>query len=367
MSLRRHWILVSLLVGIVALQGCLELAGQRVVWAYDKGADILTMLIFYDGLIDWGSATHGDAKEQIRVAVNEGDILFFDWPLHIARSEMVKVAEDTKRPELSKFTQGYLKYVKIRALGHYPHPSGMLGVAQQVTITNAAGLVGRANAAINAEVLREFGDGKRHERGLKHSTALMVAAAKKGHQWIRLDRHSIVVDVPATSHEVRALRAGLAKDFIDSTRRAEKDTVSKLIRVVGALTSNAGSFIQKPKSVQFVLGFEERPETVRLKVRCAVDKSLDETVKSVVKNELSALPKWAPPEARVGIMMRKAKTSADARKDLITFAKEWNASHEKPAAPVLKPSEESDIDGMLKKWEEWRSQMADWPPTMPCD
>jgi hypothetical protein len=366
MSLSRRVILVGLLVGIIGLQGCLELAGQRVVWAYDQGADILTMLVFYDGLIDSGTASHGDAKEQIRVAVNDGDILFFDWPLHIARSELAKVARDETRPELSAFAKGYLKYVKVRVLGHYPHPSGVLGVAQQVTITNASGLVARANAAINAEVLRELGDGKRHERGLKYSTVLMVAAAKKGHQWIRLDRHSIVIEIPARSHEVQAMRAELAKNFIDSTRRAEPDTLTKLVRLVGSLTSSAGSFIQKPESVQFVLGFRERPETVRVKVRCEVDRSLDATVKSVVKIELSALPKWAPPEARVGLLMRKAKVSAKARKSLTQFATDWNATHEHPAAPVLKPGENTGIDGLLLKWEEWRRQMADWPTT-PCE
>ncbi|MFT5432933.1 MAG: hypothetical protein ACI9OJ_003637, partial [Myxococcota bacterium] len=105
---------------------------------------------------------------------------------------------------------------------------------------------------------------------------------------------------------------------------------------------------QKPESVQFVLGFEARPETVRLKVRCAVDPSLDETVKSVVKRELSALPKWAPPEARVGVLMRKAKSSSKAKKDLKAFPIAWNTSHDVPVAPVLKAGERSDIDGYLK-------------------
>ena len=351
-------ILGIIFIAALVSHGCVELNGQRIVWSYDKGSDTLTMLLFYDGISDSKSQGNGQASEQLRAAVGQGDIMLLDWPFHLKRDEIQRSAEKPDVPlEVRAFASKYLTQVTTRIVGRYTDGAGRLGIAQQVTIKDASGLIASANKAISAGILQEWGDNKTHKSGFKVSTRLLVAAARTGHAWIRLDGQALVVDIPAFADDVRAMRARLAEDVLSDAAKKGPLGIHQMMAGMASITSNGGAFIQDEDRVQLRLGFKTRPETMRFMLRCHEDRSLDPLIKELVPAEVTTLPDWAPPEARAAILIKRAPKDAKAAKALEAFGRAWNDAHDEPLAPVLA----SDKATWLADWETWRAAMAVWP------
>ena len=355
-SVRR--ILGIILIVALVSHGCVELNGQRIVWSYDKGSDTLTMLLFYDGISDSRSQGSGRASEQLRDAVGQGDIMLLDWPFHFKRAEIQRSSEKADVPrEVRLFAAKYLTQVSTRILGRYTDGAGRLGVVQQVTIKDVSGVIASANKAISAGILVDWGDNKTHKPGFKVSTRLLVAAARTGHEWVRLDGQAIVVDIPAFADEVRVMRARLAEDVLLDAAKKGTDGIQQVMGAVASITSNAGAFIQDEDRVQLRLGFKTRPETMRFMLGCHRDRSLDPLIRQLVPAEVTKLPDWAPPEARAAILINRAAKDDKASKALEAFGRAWNDAHDEPHAPVLA----SDKATWLADWETWRAAMAFWP------
>ncbi|NLE36530.1 MAG: hypothetical protein GX621_00735, partial [Pirellulaceae bacterium] len=153
--------LLAFLIGLTALlPGCVELDGQRLSWFHDEAADVLRIVLHYDGVHDSGDDRHGRGTEQIPEFVHDDSVMLLDWPLHWP---LEKMREATASPnewahdkaQIEKIAE-LAKTVRVEPIGHYREPNGKLGAAQLITIPNAQSFVKTVNSLISAELVEEL-------------------------------------------------------------------------------------------------------------------------------------------------------------------------------------------------------------------
>ena len=213
----------ALVLALVALlASCTELDGQRISIRYDAAADVLHVLLHYDGIHE----KNGDspaAREQVPAFLAGGDVLLLDWFGHVEMKEIREEAEKEGTPPAMKaFLHALAGSVKARAVGHYRDPRGRIGAVQHVEVRDASVLVRKANAALNEGILSGHADPE-----WRRTAARMEAGAREGRQWIFLDGHAVGITFAADPAEWALIRRkavrDIAREFAEERRKEEGD------------------------------------------------------------------------------------------------------------------------------------------------
>jgi hypothetical protein len=368
--------IIAILLAVAVFGGCVELDGQRICMRYDAAADRLEFLLFYDGIHDSGSDGDGNAAKQIREAMENGEFLLLDWPFHFERGKLAKqLNEEGKLEGAERELARYLvKYVDVKPIGHYRDPEGRIGAAQAVTFRNASVMFRKINALLNRAIREE-----EPEKEIARTVAKMVEGAGKGEQWIRLDGHSIVMEVPVHLPEWHVLKAKLAREIMKEPEMDdEEDTPHFLVQL---LATTPFTVIETPETLSFRLGAKKTPSVFRYRIRESEKTGLDAVVVNAVPRDLDvgiaanllgdakgtpmsidAILRWGPPEEKVRALIRtirveeNAERKAAAVKLLREFGVRWNDEVGLPKAPgfLTEPA-------WLKAWTKWYGRMLRFP------
>jgi len=362
-----------IVVGVLALSylSCVELTGQRITWFHDVANDVLHILIHYDGIHDAKTSSTPGA-EQIPEFVKNGDVMLWDWPLHI---DMKKLRENLESQDHQKKEAARLfTSLKTKPLGYYREPDGRVGGAQLVTLSGVKAFVKGINALISRAV--QHPDLEK-EKDLGRTVERMRAAAKEDFQWIEIRGHAIRFTMPVHpgewSRKKRTSLESILRKVIRDFKMKKGDAENHLRHLITLLTTAPVSYIDEGERVTFVLGLEDRPATWRIMLREEYEPSLEPVVAEAVKVDLdkiladaildedakptllhSTLLAWGPPEERVRALLSAARSGDEARKKaalepLKAWAAEWNQKGGVPEAP-----EKADD---LAAWAQWYEAM----------
>ena len=383
----------ALVLALVALlASCTELDGQRISIRYDAAADVLHVLLHYDGIHE----KNGDspaAREQVPAFLAGGDVLLLDWFGHVEMKEIREEAEKEGTPPAMKaFLHALAGSVKARAVGHYRDPRGRIGAVQHVEVRDASVLVRKANAALNEGILSGHADPE-----WRRTAARMEAGAREGRQWIFLDGHAVGITFAADPAEWALIRRkavrDIAREFAEERRKEEGDPgpdgleeappgetpEAAALRIAGAERREAATreatprdrgfglaflglspvaLVETAESVTFRIGDPGRPSTLRIPLRDVEDHSLDEVVLKAVPRDLDGaladrvlggtaagdadlldLLRWGPPEEKGRVLLLRARNATGEGRDaalagLASFAEAWNRDVGIPRAPV---------------------------------
>ncbi len=384
-------VLLPLFAVLLSAGGCVELEGQRVSWSYDEDKDELQILLHYDGVHDSGKEGQGysgyqPGADQIPPFVENGDIMLWDWPFHISMKEMREKVDDADADPMERKLAQLMTTIETQAVGYYREPNGEIGAAQLVTIPNAKQFIRGVNALINEGLTRE---GAAPDDNMPRTLKRIQAAAKEGHQWIRLDGHAIRVTVPVHPGEWQRAKREVLEELAEEVVRALGDDGGEEGRknfAIGlALLSSAPlSYIDRGHRVEFIIGRTKTPNTLRVTVRDEYEPSLEKTLVKAVKTNLddqlatalldnvqpsaavAAVLAWGPPEERARALIAAAETDDAARKRaalkrLDQWAKQWNREGRLPEA-LAKPDEP---DEALAAWRQWYQAVKWFPVEVP--
>ena len=383
----------ALVLALVALlASCTELDGQRISIRYDAAADVLHVLLHYDGIHE----KNGDspaAREQVPAFLAGGDVLLLDWFGHVEMKEIREEAEKEGTPPAMKaFLHALAGSVKARAVGHYRDPRGRIGAVQHVEVRDASVLVRKANAALNEGILSGHADPE-----WRRTAARMEAGAREGRQWIFLDGHAVGITFAADPAEWALIRRkavrDIAREFAEERRKEEGDPgpdgleeappgetpEAAALRIAEAERREAAArgapprdrgfglavlgrsplaLVETAESVTFRIGDPGRPSTLRIPLRDVEDHSLDEVVLKAVPRDLDGaladrvlggtaagdadlldLLRWGPPEEKGRVLLLRARNATGEGRDaalagLASFAEAWNRDVGIPRAPV---------------------------------
>lgn len=383
----------ALVLALVALlASCTELDGQRISIRYDAAADVLHVLLHYDGIHE-KDGDSPDGREQIPAFLAGGDVLLLDWFGHVEMKEIREEAEkEGTPPALKAFLRALAGSVKARAVGHYRDPRGRIGAVQHVEVRDASVLVRKANAALNEGILAG-----REDPEWRRTAARMKAGAREGRQWIFIDGHAVGITFAADPAEWALIRRkavrDVAREYAEERRKEEGDAAPDVpeeappgetpeaaaLRIAEAerreaaareatprdrglglafLGLSPAALVETAESVTFRIGDPGRPSTLRIPLRDVDDRSLDEVVMRNVPRDLDGaladrvlgvaaaedpdlldLLRWGPPEEKGRVLLLRARNATGGERDaamagLAAFAEAWNRDVGVPPAPV---------------------------------
>lgn len=386
----RNALAALLLAALFITAGCLEIVGQRVTLRYDAAKDELHFLIHYDGIYDNESRTHGKAPEQIAQAVENGEMMLFDWPFHLKPKEIAAAAEQEggKIPVAVRDLAAAIgQQIKVRSVGHYRDSEGRVGGLQHVVITDAKKFIAKCNAAINAMLATDSNPGSAE---MARTVALIKAAGAKNHEWFAIDGSALKLSIPVHSGEwARAKAMGLAQmvnQIASQLNRGDSDQQKKhhreVLMAIRAMTSVPVSYSDAGGMVTLRIGDPAAATTMRIEMpreykpnlEEAVTKAAPVSVDDVLGKHLlgqkpakdadtfEALAQWGPPEEKARSLMwiatgKDAALAARAVKALEAFSEEWNKTQGVPRAPDAG----SKTDEYLDAWAKWYGQMLRYP------
>lgn len=391
----RHWRVGLIVWGMAVVSiigGCVVLSGQRMAFRYDKAADQLDILLFYDGIHDDPDNASGgrDPVKQLADFVANGDIMLLDWFGHLKLGHLVEEAGAPMNPPAARdFAKVLAEQVKTDPVGHYRDMDGRIGALQIIRIVKASSFIEKANAALNAQIVREGGGDAPTE--WRRTTAAMLKAAAAGHQWIALDGSSIVVTLPIDQREWAVAKANFIMDkmLLDIVKRTSKDGqedatkhIQEFAAILQLLTSAPMSLEEKPNQLVVRLGTPSQPTHLRTRltgreynkdlegvVEAHVKDNLDQRIKAVLldgkTDEMAeAVIAWGPQELTARVLAQEAVTgNTAAGEKLSAWAAKWNTDYGLPAAPVVEPS---DGAAFITAWTHWYDAMAAFPLALPA-
>jgi hypothetical protein len=372
----------TLAVLLLLIPGCVQLTGQRITWFYDQAKDELQILIHYDGIHDSGNDNNGKGTEQIPQFVREGNVMLLDWPFQLDMAALHKKAEESGAKLLERDWARLLLSLKTEAVGYYREPDGRVGAVQRITVPRASEFVAKANSLISRQILESPPAG---DATVARTVQRIVAAARQGHAWIRLDGQSIRIDVSVDPDEWAACKAQFLHNAAKYAAQAlgpkatAEEKAAYLWNLQG-LTSAPVSYVEKDDGVEFALGRAKTPSTWRYQIRSEYEPSLEKVVAETVKTNVDetaagallepnaaaseairALLDWGPPEARVRALMSAAGGGDAARKaaaigQLASWARRWNEARGAAQAPSM---EAASYDPAA--WKKWYAAMRQFP------
>ncbi|MFN0059462.1 MAG: hypothetical protein ACKVX7_13480 [Planctomycetota bacterium] len=367
-TLRIRWMLAAAMTLLLA--ACVELTGQRISWFHDRVRDELRIILCYDGVHDTAKAeAPASGIEALTEFVANGDVMLVDWPFHWQHEALERHVVSDRTPPAMRELLLLLRPVRVTTLAHYRDSRGRIGAAQHVVIPNVSAVLCAANAAIREEHIQDPWVDAQWPR----TARLVDDALRAGHDFLSLDGHAFVIDVPANRNEMRAIRAhavdGLFEAFL-------KEGAAAKVGVVCALSSVNVSWIEEQDRVRLVVGDREVPSTFRARQREEYSENLAEPIVRLVPSTLDAflapafgdalgeLPTgvgdfvaFGPPEEFALALARTAddsnsKQSPAARARLVAWSAAWNRDGGLPAAPVLAPDAPANAP-LLPLWSEW--------------
>ncbi|HBO45764.1 MAG TPA: hypothetical protein DD670_17935 [Planctomycetaceae bacterium] len=386
MQANRKALLSGLLGLAVLLPGCVRLDGQRLSWFHDEAADVLQIVLNYDGVHDSGDDRHGRGVEQIPEFVRDDSVMLLDWPLH---RQLKKMREATGSPGQSAHDNArteriaeLAKTVRVEPIGHYREPNGKLGAAQLITIPNAQSFVKTVNSLLNAQIVEDRAFRLKHspEQPVPKTLERIETAAKTEHQWIRLDGQAIRVVVPVHPGEWKAQKIQFAAELAEKLSKGfgEKpdETRLGLQRFFRFVAASPLSYIERDDEIEIMVGRTKSATTLRATLRDAYEPSLEAVLVEQVPVDLdqrladalldaenepsapvAAVLKFGPPEDQVrALLVAFEKDDVERRVEVSTrlnrWAAEWNRNHVVPAAPTA-----TTPDDDLAAWKQWYVKM----------
>ncbi len=372
----------TLAVLLLLLPGCVQLTGQRITWFYDQAKDELQILIHYDGIHDSGDNNRRKGTEQIPQFVREGSVMLLDWPLELDMAALRKTAEEGGPESLEKDCARLFLSLKTEALGYYREPDGHVGAAQRITVPRASEFLAKANRLISRGILEASPVA---DKTMTRTLERILAAARQGHTWIRLDGQSIRIDVPVHPDEWAGFKVHFLHEAAENVAKAffpkaTADEKAGYLWLLQGLTSLPISYLEKDDRVEFVLGRAKTPGTWRLQIRSDYEPSLEKVVAQSLKTNVDetaadallppnatacasirALLDWGPPEDRVRALMSAAQGGDAARKtaaigQLAAWARRWNEEHGVPQTPS---TEAGAYDPAA--WKKWYASVRHYP------
>lgn len=393
MNIPRKIVWMALACTVLLSPSCVQLCGQRVTMRYDEAKDRFFLLIHYDGIHDSGSKQNGDGRKQIPEFVMNGDILFWDWPFHVAFDQVRKTAnKENSPPSLRAFANTMMRSVRSRVLGRYRDANGRVGAAQLVVISEFKNFLRAANAAISEAILVDASKGKPDREWRLTHGRLVAAARKKGHEWIAVDGHALKGSLPVHAVEWARGKAEMFAavlqeaeelgEFKESNPRRAEEKKRELRSVVQLLASAPISINESAGEVSWRVGDPKSAATFRLRMRDKYPTNLEDVVAEHVPvrldealarhllnaseesdPDLNALLEWGPPEEKVRALVGVVRTGGEAARDqalerLENWAAAWNREQGVPEAPVSRGDTALDY---VADWEGWYRAMLAFP------
>jgi len=368
---------------LVTLASCVELTGQRISFRYDPAKDELQILFCHDGIHESPPERNDEGAKQIAEYVENGDLLFLDWPGSIRMKDIRARAEDPSAPQaLRDLCTAVASLVRSTPVGRYRDPDGKVGAAQLVVVSRAKDLVARINGAINESILNEpiLSDSP-----WAATLNRMQAGARQGRAWLSIDGHSLRFAFPAAPGEWAYHKAVFVKELLKAWQEAKegKSNDNRPTFFLQLLALSPLSVDESSEGVSIRLGDPKRPLPIRFAMRDAYNSKLETAVAGAVPADLDdalarrltgggdgkepsgveAIASWGPPEDSVRALLKRAASADPAARPsaiagLHRLAEAWNRDGSMPRAPA--PSDSTDRH--LDAWREWYRRVIACPP-----
>ncbi len=217
-----RWALALSVVSLLALIGCLDFDEQTVYMEHDQENDRLLVIINYRGFYS-DKEDVAQARSQLDDAVRDQTVAFFaNWPWAFPLREMRDNLADLEAEgtqhlsvEMRHALLGLLDRIRLLNGGFYMDAAGRICGAQVLVIESAAQFVELANNLVNAAILEnaeQFESGDPDQMAWGRS---LLEFARRGHQWIELDGHSLLVSGPVPEKVLLEGRRELVADLLD--------------------------------------------------------------------------------------------------------------------------------------------------------
>jgi hypothetical protein len=224
------------LIALLSLPGCLMFREQVITAEYDAAADRLTLHIVYLGLHANGDPDK--AVTEFTDTVNRNHVCLLEWPFTYAPED----AAESDHP-LARFL---VANVKTHRVGFFKDALGRLCGGQIVVIENFGQMLKLVNVSLTEEALPDA-----MEKADAETRALNVAAAAKGHAWLRMRGQAIELSFFASDHDFERMKRDLLEELFSDT--------DNLAAAREWLARNPVSIVREGKEVRLVLGNPKAP------------------------------------------------------------------------------------------------------------
>ena len=187
-------LLVFLVIGLAALQGCVEFERETIVWRHDPVRDELRMLMIYEGIFSEGNIERS-RKELRSVLLRPRTFLFSNWVLEYDRDAVLDWRSDLHDDKDEIPPDTYAASVRLIDLvlenvfvdngSFYLNQANKLAGYQQATIRNVAAIATAANQLINTALIDDELGASDISLG-SASEGMIQDAAYADHEWITL-------------------------------------------------------------------------------------------------------------------------------------------------------------------------------------
>ncbi len=389
---RRAVAIGLLAITALILSSCVELIGQRFIVHYDSDADVLEVLIFYDGV--HRNRDHHDqqrTEEQIHEFIRDGNVMLLDWWGHVEVGELADAAEEADRSEAERRVLQHLaEHLEVEALGHARSGPGQISGVQRLTIAEFSTLVDRLDALV-AEQLERYVEQPPHSA--RRTARLLKEALEADHRWLELDGQGLEFNAPIDRREWAIARhkaldglIDLLAETVDAPEQFQK-TERDLRGGMVTLANLPLHYSDRDGELRISIGHREMANTYPFYIRDAdeynedlVDKVRDEVPRDVnrelalykvdaeahpLRDELTGLAEHGPVDLAirglVALVEADDQHASAAAKALDSFAARWNEAAHSPEAPGARPEAEGEQRRWLRQWQRWLERVERFP------
>ena len=384
---------VALIVGLCLLvASCVELIGQRFIVHYDRGADVLEVLIFYDGVHrNREQKSVEESAEQVRQFIQKGNVMLLDWWGHIEVADLAEMAGDEELSDPQRAVLAHLsQHMRVEAVGHARSGPGQVSGVQRVTIGRFSELI----EALNRLLDETFTDlAQEPPKPLQRTMRLWQQAADDGHRWLRLDGQAIAFHAPVDRREWAMARSDLLDSLVDDLKRVTHDAeqfeqVERDLRLAVTFLANVPlTYSDRDGELRLSLGHSRSANTYPFRIReeGRYNEDLEQVIQEVAPLDVTRklalgalkpdahspagavamLAEHGPVELKIrgliGLVEAEDEHAAAAAEMLDDFAARWNQQRKSPAAPDPQPRQDQAREAWLEQWREWAATVELFP------
>jgi len=378
-------------IALLFLTGCLRICEQRITVRHEPDADMLYVMIHYDGIHDSGDDQWGNGAQQLPEFIAADTIAVLDWMFQVQVAELRGMENNQElSAELRALGKAMAEQVKVEPVGYYRDALGRIGGAQIITITKASAFIRTVNAAING-LIRDRGVEEEMLAEAPGTSQRILLASENQHQWVTLDGHAVKVSVPVQPTEWAALKAkGIYEGINDFVTAYENSPAGRpeQMEMVAKLTSMLAdipfAYSESSGMVSLRIGDPAKPTPIRLQTFYQYQPNLEAEVIRIAKTELdaavarqlaglpagpasanvTAIAEWGPDEERVRAMARAVESDDPALTKaafawLNKFRIGWNHENNLPVMPV--PADEEDPAAFGRACLDWCRELRAFP------
>ncbi len=229
-------VLICAAACLLSAASCISFEKQTLSFRYDKATDTLRIFQVYEGIYGSASDTELNAdetKEILSVLREQRTFFFANWIFEFNRPDLEDSIRDIEeRPqrdtdprkeaalqESRKLIMLLLANVTVKNGSFFLNGEEKLSGYQYVTVEHASQVIAQANRTISAWVLASGKDLPEALSG--ESKQKILAAARRGYEWIRLDTACLVVRCPLSHRDVMAFRRKAAARVLSALSKKE--------------------------------------------------------------------------------------------------------------------------------------------------